>query len=111
MKIDDRAHALFASGPAIGLYLGLERYMQEERAFAIALVAFVFYALIVIKWSSRHEASFWILLAVFAAVHIVALSAIAFPHYAGPSASVAVPFALADGLGMYALMSWFERRS
>jgi len=110
LNIDDKGHAALASIPAIGLYLGLERFMQDERAFAIALCAFVFYALIVVKWASRHEAAFWLLLSLFAALHVAALSLLDFPHYEGPSIA-AVPFALADGLAMYAVIRWVERRS
>jgi hypothetical protein len=110
LNIDDKGHAALASIPTIGLYLGLSHYMQDERAFAVALSAFVFYALLVVKWASRREATFWMALFAFAALHVAALSLFKFPHYNGPSIA-AVPFAIADGLIMYAVIGWVERCS
>jgi hypothetical protein len=109
LRIDDRGHAALASIPAIALYLGLQHHMQDERAFAIALSTFVFYALIVVKWVSRRNAAFWMLLSAFAALHIAAITLIRLPHYPGPSIA-ALPFALADGLAMYAVIGWVVKR-
>jgi hypothetical protein len=108
--MDDKGHAVLASIPAIGLYFGLRQFMQDEKAFAIALSAFVFYALIVVKWASRREKAFWLMLSIFAALHAAAFLLITFPPYTGPSIA-AVPFALADGLAMYGAIGWIERRA
>lgn len=109
MKIDDKYHALLASVPSIIVYFGLRHVMQDERAFAIAMTVFVFYALLVVKWNSIHQVRFWILITIFAIIHVMLLSTIEFPHYSGPSLII-LPFALADAFAMWGILNWFGLR-
>jgi hypothetical protein len=109
LKIDDKYHALLAAIPSVILYFALRSLMQEERAFAIAMTVFVFYALLVVKWDSRHDTRFWIAIVIFALVHVAILTIIKFPHYSGPSLII-LPFALADAFAMWGVVSWLEKR-
>jgi hypothetical protein len=110
-KPNDKERAALAALPAIGIYLGLQHFMQDERAFLVALSAYVFYALIDTEWERRRDVSFWVVLSVFAAAHAVVLSIIQIPHFRGPSLSIALPFMFIDGFAMFGILKWIGKRS
>jgi predicted membrane protein len=79
-----------------------------EEALGYSVTFGVFAAVIQTKWSSRHRRYFWIVIAVFALIHVIVLSAVRIP--ALPHGSVAMPFALVDGFIIYGFLNWLERR-
>jgi hypothetical protein len=110
-KPNEKVRAAVAAVPAIGIYLGLQHFMQDERAFLVALSAYVFYTLIDTEWQRRRDVRFWVVLFVFAAAHAVVLSTIRIPHFRGPSLSIAFPFMFIDGLTMFGILKWIGKRS
>jgi hypothetical protein len=96
--------------PAGAVYIGLLYLVAPGRALAVAMTAGIFYVLISRDWDQRREKKFWIVLFVFAAIHLIALSTIPFPDYKGPG-TLLLPFALADGFAMFGILRWIKRRS
>lgn len=62
-----------AAIPTIFLYLFLRSVIQEERAFLVAGIIYVFYA-IISNITAKRNRMVWISLGIFAAAHIFALS-------------------------------------
>jgi hypothetical protein len=94
--------------PVGASYLALREVMQDERAFAFALCAGVFYVLISREWNKRTSARFWITIFLFAVVNLIVISLIKFPHYHGPSL-IALPFMFADGFAMWGILILLDR--
>ena len=95
---------------ATGIYFGLRWFMQDERAFLLALSAYLFYALIDNRSDNWRDTWFWIALPFFALIHLVALSTVKLPQFEGPSLLIAAPFMFLDGFAMWGLLNWLERR-
>jgi len=68
----------------------------------------VFAAIVQMKWESRHDRRFWIAIAAFAAIHIVAIVLIKFPT--PKFGLLSFPFALIDGFLMFGVLNWMEKR-
>jgi hypothetical protein len=96
--------------PAGVLFFGFNAFLQREKAFLIALSFGAFYIVISREWDKRGQQWFWAVLALFALIHIVALSLIALPHFTGPSLAIAVPFMGVDTFGMWGIVRLVEKR-
>ena len=94
----------------VGLYFSLQYVMQEERAFTIALVMYVFYVVVSDRWKQRYERWFQVSVAALAILHFAVLTYLSFPEYGGPSI-ISVPFAIADGFFIWTILNWIEKRS
>ena len=79
-----------------------------EKALTASVTVGVFVAIIQTKWESRNDWRFWAVVAVFAVIHVVAISIIQFPEVR--AGLVSLPFALVDGFIMWFLINWIERR-
>jgi amino acid transporter len=108
-KTDNRKRDLLVAFGAGGIYFALRMLIQDERAFLIALSAFLFYAVIASRWDNRRDKWFWIAVLVFAAIHVVVLATLRLPRFEGPSLAIAAPFMFADGFAMWGLLNWIER--
>jgi hypothetical protein len=106
--VTDRQRDVIVALVGVALYFALGTVTQEERAFATALSAYVFYVIVTAEWQFKCERRFWLVIGTFAVLHIVALSTLPFPHYAGPSI-IALPLALLDGFVMWIILKWVER--
>jgi hypothetical protein len=84
----------------------------SSRRDAVIFVSLIllFYIVISSKWHLRKSGWFWICILVFGAVHlmIVGLTNLTIPR--GPAISYVVPIVFADGLIMYGLVTWLEKR-
>jgi len=109
-KPTERERDWLAVIPVGAVYFGLGKLMQDERAFLAALSVYVFYVIISREWERRHQSRFWMVMAVFALLHVVALSVIRLPKFTGPTIAVAFPFMMADGFGMWGILTWIEKR-
>ena len=88
----------------VGLaYFGLKQFIQEEKAFALAALGCVIYAIASAKWHLRGRPKFWV---VTVALALIILSPV--PHYEGPSL-IAIPIGLVAGLAMLALITLLEK--
>jgi hypothetical protein len=79
-----------------------------EKALASAVIFGVFSAIIQAKWGSRRDKRFWLVISVFAVVHIVALSLIQIPELR--MGLISLPIALVDGFAMYRFINWIEKK-
>ena len=95
--------------PTGAMFLGLWPIIGQSRAFTSAASTYVFYVLISQKWERRHELWFWLSISVFALLHVIALTIISFPYQIRP-ALISLPFAVADGLAMWVVLGWLEKR-
>lgn len=109
-RLNERARDYLILIPVGVLLFGLRALIQAERAFAVAMSVYVFYVIISREWDRRREKRFWIVMLIFAVLHVVALSLVKIPHYRGPSAAIAFPFMFADGFAMWGILNWIEKR-
>jgi hypothetical protein len=94
--------------PTGAVYFGLSPLVGEAKSFAVAVVIAVFYVIISRSWDKRGDLRFWLIIGLFATAHIAALFLITFPHL--KSGLVVLPVALVDGLAMWGIMNWIEKR-
>jgi hypothetical protein len=94
--------------PAGLIYFGVKHFIQEEKAFALAAVGCVFYAIASAKWYLRARPRFLIVMSSLALISILAIMVIPIPHYGGPSL-IAIPIGLMAGLVMLALITFLEK--
>jgi hypothetical protein len=92
--------------PAAVIYFGLWLLLGEGKAYAAAVVFGVFYVIISRCWDRRSDVRFWVIIGVFAFLHIGGLWLIDVPHV--NAGLIALPFALVDGLVMWAILNWIE---
>jgi hypothetical protein len=86
------------------IYFAIWPLIGQAKAFAVAMVFGVFYVIVSRSWDKRSDGRFWLILGLFAAIHIVALWLINFPHLRVGLA--VLPFALVDGFAMLGILSW-----
>lgn len=110
MKLSQKVRDWLVVIPAGLLAIFLIPRLGEGRAFAVAATLYVFYAVISHKWNSRNDKKFWMAIAIFTAIHVIGLVIIPFPGELRP-ALIGFPFVLADGLAMWAILNWLEKRS
>lgn len=91
-----------------GVFLLVSLVSSLERALVFAVVFAVFLAIVQTRKPNRRGARFWAVLVALGILHAVVLSVIHLPEVG--SGLVVLPFALADGLAIWALMNWIERR-
>lgn len=103
---NERERAWLMVIPVVALYLGLQNVIKEERAFLTSLSVYTFYVIISVEWRRRYDGRFWLLLSVFAIIHVIAIAFIRFPHFDGPSIAVALPFMFLDGFAMWGVLNW-----
>ena len=82
-----------------------------EKGLAAMLSFGVFATIIQTKSETRKQSlgdwRFWLIIAIFAFVHIVAITVIKFPEL--KAGLISLPFALVDGFAMWFLIDWIER--
>ncbi len=83
-------------------------FASLEKALACSIVFGVFLSIIQTKWNKRRDRRFWIIIAILAIVHVIALSLIHIPELRFGLMSLS--FALVDGFAMWWLINWIERR-
>ena len=83
-----------------------------ETALAAGITFGVFAIIIQEKWASRGDWRFWLVISVFALIHIIAITVIRFPQPRAGTITLTItyPFAIIDGLVMWGLINWIERR-
>jgi hypothetical protein len=108
-SLGERKRDYLSAIPFIALFFALTPILGQGRAFAVGAVVLAFSVIISRCWHRRRDARLWIVLAVFAIIHIAAFSMISFPEQIRPGL-IALPFALADGLAMYWFLEWLEKR-
>jgi hypothetical protein len=81
---------------------------NAENALAYSVVCGVFLSLIQAKWNSRRDGRFWVIMAIFAFLHVVILSLVHIPQL--KFGLMILPFALADGFAMWGFINWIDRR-
>ena len=108
MELDEKWRDYMMLIPAGAIYFGLWPFTGEGKAFAAAVVFGVFYVVISRNWDRRRDWKFWTIIAFFGVAHLIGLSTINIPHLS--AGLIALPFALVDGLIMYNVISWIERR-
>jgi hypothetical protein len=80
-----------------------------EKALAFSVTFGVFSAVAQAKWQMRTDSRFWVVLAVFAIIHISVIALIDIPEL--KFGLVSLPVALVDGFAMYAFLNWLEKDS
>ena len=100
------------AGAALIVFALIASVTYLEKGLAAATAFYVFAIIIQTKSETRKESlserRFWVVVAVFAIIHVVAISIINFPELR--AGLVSLPFALADGFIMWWLINWIERR-
>ncbi len=79
-----------------------------EKALASGVIFGIFASIVSVKWESRHDLRFWIIISGFAVIHIVGLTLIDFPELR--FGLMSLPFAFADGFIMWGVLNWIEKR-
>ena len=85
---------------------------NPETGIVAGITLGVFVTIILTKRETRKESlaerRFWLIIAILAAIHILAISLIRVPEL--QFGLLVLPFALADGFAMWWLINWIERR-
>jgi hypothetical protein len=89
------------------VFLAVSFFANLERALLFAVVSGVFVSIVQTRRRRRGDSGFWMLITALAIIHVVALSIIRLPELR--FGLVVLPFALADGIVIWGLISWFER--
>ena len=79
-----------------------------ENAFGVTLSLGVFASVVQEKWSSRRDPRMWVLIGAAGAVQIAAIFLVRIPRFT--TGLVFAPFAIAEGVALWRLLSWIERR-
>ncbi|KPF52365.1 hypothetical protein IP65_16515 [Novosphingobium sp. AAP1] len=108
MAADDRKATRLGILLVAIVFIAVAVISDLEKALAASVTFGVFMAIIQAKWESRNDWRFWAVIAIFAVIHIVAISVIRFPEVR--AGLVSLPFALVDGFIMWGLINWIERR-
>ena len=109
-RLTERGRDYLILLPVGVLLFGLRAFIQPDRAFAVAMSVYVFYVIISREWDRRRERRFWVVMLIFAVLHVFALSLVKLPHYHVPSVAIAFPFMFADGFAMWGILNWIEKR-
>jgi hypothetical protein len=107
MKVTRRSDLYLVMGTAV-VFVAVALVASLEKALAAGVTFAVFSAVIQAKWDSRHDARFWIVISIFAFVHILAITLITFPE--PRFGLVSLPLALIDGFVMFGILNWIEKR-
>lgn len=107
MQLDERSRDYLMVLPGGVILFGLWPLVGQGKAFATAMCFGVFYVLISRNWEKRREIRFWLVMGGFFVLHLVGLWFIRFPPL--KAGLIAFPFALADGLLMYGILTWIDR--
>lgn len=110
MALSQKSRDWLMALPAGALAFGLGPFLGGGRSAAVAMAIYVFYVVISQKWENRYDRSFWLAIAAFTVIHVAAIALIPFPQQIRPSLIV-VPFGLADGLIMWAILNMLGKRS
>lgn len=98
-------------GIGVIIFASVASISNLEKGLAAMLSFGVFATIIQTKSETRKESlrdwRFWLIIAIFAVIHIVAITIIQFPEL--KAGLISLPFALVDGFAMWFLIKWIER--
>ena len=110
MKVGERGKDWLALLISIPIFALTWHFSSRYKAVGLIASILLLYVIISSKWYLRKNSWFWICLFVLAVVHFTVVFITNFTIPRGPSLSYVVPLVFADGLLMYWLVSWLEKR-
>lgn len=100
-----------AVGIGVVIFILVASVSNLEKGLAAMLSFGVFVTIIQTKAETRKESlsdwRFWLVIFVFAVIHVIAITLIEFPEL--KAGLISFLFALADGFAMWFLIKWIER--
>jgi hypothetical protein len=106
MKVARRADFWFGLGTVM-VFVAVVLATSIGKAAAAAGSFAAITAVLQTKWESRHHRWFWIVSAIFALIHLLAIVLVTFPE---PRLGIVViPFIMVDGAAMWGILSCVER--
>jgi hypothetical protein len=92
---------------ALAVFIAVDFVANLDKALVAGTICGVFVTIILAKWNSRPDWRVWLILAVFAVIHVVVIVTVRFPHF--QAGMVAMPIALVDGFVVWGLINWMEK--
>ena len=92
----------------VSTFFALVLVTTPERALAFSMLFGVFLCVVQTQPVERRDGRFWLLLGALALIHVPLLALVTFHRF--PFGMVVFPFALVDGLAIWAFIKWTEKR-